>query len=194
MAIKENPPLVESKTIYDYVKTNVQAIAFETSSTVSLVGGRLVSKQHPKCFMWFNRFFGQQWSHVLGAFLSERNAKTEQIVAKGPIPVGFVYRKLLLACPVKPNFLWPNDKNFALSDAVKRIDDLKVYPGYLAKTRMIDVKDFGFGLVRYADTTGLTKIVVSPPYVTDNYISADEAVAEMVNILDSRFIIARSGF
>lgn len=192
--IKQHPPLVEAKNIYDYIKTDVQAIAFEVACTVSNVEGRYVSKQNPKCYEWFNRFFGKQWTYLLGASILQHVGKSARTIPHGIFPVGYVYRKLLLAYPVKPGTVVNNTRGYMVSEAVKDIDAGKEYPGYLARTKEEDVIMAANGLMEFAYKTGLTKIVVSPPFVTDNYITPDEATHMFAEILDSRFIIAKGGF
>lgn len=192
--IKQNPPLIESKNIYDYIKSDAQAIAFEVASTISSVGGRYVSKQNPKCYEWFNRFFGKQWTYVLGAMMLSYGCKNDRVMPHVVLPVGYVYRKLLLAYVIKPSIVIHESNGYLVSEAVKDIEQNKEYPGYLARTKKEDITIAASGLMEFALKSGLTKIVVSPPFVTDNYITADEATHMFADILDSRFVIAKGGF
>lgn len=180
--------IVEAKSIFEYTRTDADAIAFEVSCTTKLDG--FASKQHPRCYDEVYRVFGKEWLYVLGANMRLR-LEDNKGIDLNPVPMGYSWGKLLVGLPIKPNTSLA--EGFEISEEVKKQD--AEIPGYLMRTRIKDVEELTKNLVSFADKLRIKKMIVSPVIVTDSYLTNFTDISYIWNqYLDDRFIVARKGF
>ena len=181
--------IISDNSIYSFIwDSSIKAICFEAGSTIHQKS--YYSVQHPKCYKYFNKVFGYEWNRLLGAHLVSYGSAAWDFIPE-IVPVGFRFRKLLLAAVLKPPVYSPE---YRIDPSVKGFSKERIYPGYLCETKEEYVKNLTSRLPVLADELKLEKVLVAP-FSRSCFILDKKKVAKyMIDNLDDRFVIALEGF